>query len=391
MKIAIVVNELNIRGGTHKQILRLCQYLEKEKIEFVICTKYYSPQLTYPEFQSYKVAYLSSESEKFLDSKGSLKKKIINQKRIYKEQRALYELIPSDVDIVNVHDNGLEYVMFFAKKDGKKVVLQINDLPLYFRVGVNTDLTEKFSYKMHRYIYKRAIKRVDRITVNVTKNKEYVKTCLDRDAIVLYCGVDDNPRLKRHSKLHNAEVYHILSTGVFYPYRNYETLINVTEKLLQKGILVHLDIMGSVKTHENYANLIKNLIVDKKLEKSVTIWGQVDENRYVDLFDKADIFAFVNINQSWGLAVFEAMSCGLPTIVSNSVGAIELLQNDVDSIIVDPQNEDQIVSTIINLIENPEYYSRLSKKATDVVKKFTWDCLYCSKLYEIFKELQAEK
>ena len=41
MKIAVLVNELNIRGGTHKQVLRLCEYLESQRIEFKIFTKYY--------------------------------------------------------------------------------------------------------------------------------------------------------------------------------------------------------------------------------------------------------------------------------------------------------------------------------------------------------------
>ena len=85
------------------------------------------------------------------------------------------------------------------------------------------------------------------------------------------------------------------------------------------------------------------------------------------------------------------MSCGLPTIVSNSVGAIELLHNNVDSIIVNPQDEEQIVSIIHKLIDSPQYYSMLSKNAIDVVKNYTWDCLYCMKVYEIFKGLQAEK
>ena len=64
--------------------------------------------------------------------------------------------------------------------------------------------------------------------------------------------------------------------------------------------------------------LLVTLFRTKNLKKSVTIWGEVDENTYLKLFDKADIFTFGNIDQSWGLAVFEAMSCGLPTIVSNS-------------------------------------------------------------------------
>mgnify|MGYP000632882886 CR=1 FL=1 len=53
MKVAIVINELNIRGGTHKQVLRLCEYLEEQKIEMLLLTKYYDPEKTYPEFEKY--------------------------------------------------------------------------------------------------------------------------------------------------------------------------------------------------------------------------------------------------------------------------------------------------------------------------------------------------
>ena len=37
MKIAVLVNELDIRGGTHKQVLRLCQYL-RSKCDITIYT-----------------------------------------------------------------------------------------------------------------------------------------------------------------------------------------------------------------------------------------------------------------------------------------------------------------------------------------------------------------
>lgn len=387
MKVAIVVNELNICGGTHKQILRLCQYLEKKGVSLVICTKYYAPHLTYPQFQKYEILYLKSEPTVFFNSKGSIKNKIRNQYKIYSEQKNLYRLIPVDIDIINVHDNGLEYVIHLAKKDCRKVVFQINDLPLYFRVGVHSDLSDNIKYKIHRYVYKKMIKHVDIVTVNVTKNKECVKRCLDKDAIVLYCGVDNNPKLKMHTQLQKERPYHILSTGVFYPYRNYETLINVTEILLQKGLEIHLDIMGATETSVNYADSIKKLIDQKALSDNVTVWGQVNDDTYIDLFGKTDIFVFVNINQSWGLAVFEAMSCGIPTIVSNSVGAIELLHDESDALIVEPRNEKEVAEKICKLIEEPNYYFMLSRNAASVVKNFTWDRLYCSKALEIFTEL----
>ena len=58
MKIAVIVNELNIRGGTHKQVLRLCQYLKKNNIDFVLCTKIYENAKTYKEFENFDIISL---------------------------------------------------------------------------------------------------------------------------------------------------------------------------------------------------------------------------------------------------------------------------------------------------------------------------------------------
>ena len=133
------------------------------------------------------------------------------------------------------------------------------------------------------------------------------------------------------------------------------------------------------------------MISEYKLDRTIKIWGQVDDETYTELFNEADAFAFINIEQSWGLAVFEAMSAGLPTIVSNSVGAIELLHNGKDSIIVNPQNVDEISDVLKHLLIDSDYYNRISDEAARVVKEFTWEKLYSSKMLEIFEKMEKKR
>ena len=98
MKVAIVINELNIRGGTHKQVLRLCEYLEEQKIEMLLLTKYYDPEKTYPEFEKYHPVSLYDTFEEFQKHR-SLFDKIRNTRRFLK-------MVPDDYEIVNIHDGG---------------------------------------------------------------------------------------------------------------------------------------------------------------------------------------------------------------------------------------------------------------------------------------------
>ncbi len=274
-----------------------------------------------------------------------------------------------------------------AIKAGNKVVWQINDLDPAFMVGNSKSQKDSIFNKRRRYIIRKIAKKVDAITVNVSKNADRVRKLLKREASVLYCGVDKNSMLKRHCFCAEKNEFRLLSMGVFFPYRNYETLILLINRLRKEGKNIRLDIIGNTNLDQGYFAKIKALVSEYKLNEYIKIWGQVDEEGYADLFNRADAFAFVNIDQSWGLAVFEAMSCGLPTVVSNSVGATELLHNGVDSMIVEPTDVDRIHDIVGRLMEDAAYYNKISRAAADTVKEYSWDALYSSKLLEIIKTL----
>lgn len=381
MKVAVIVNELNIRGGTHKQVLRFCEYLDSHNIEFKLLTKVYVPEKTYPEFKKYSPVSLY-DSEADFKKERNLFKKIRNTVQFMRK-------IPKDYDVINVHDAGLGWMTLLATwRKNTKTIWQINDLPSCFKVGVGARHGESRKDKVLRCFYRYLAKRLDAITVNVTKNKERVETCMGKSASVFYCGVDTNPALEKHeyAKTEKKQIS-MLSTGVFFSYRNYETLVLVVECLRRKHVDIRLDIIGSTERDKKYSERILNLIKEKNLGNHIKVWGQVDETTYNMLYNQADVFAFVNIDQSWGLTVFEAMSAGIPTIVSNSVGAIELLHNDVDAIIVEPTDVEEIVGKIEKLIEDKEYYNRISDNAFQAVKHYTWDELYSSKMVMLFHDL----
>lgn len=265
-------------------------------------------------------------------------------------------------------------------------------MPGEFRVG-----NAKGVEIRHRWLNECSKKRivsisqkVDAITVNVTKNQERVNQYLNKDALVFYCGVDVNDNFENHSPICGDEIK-LLSTGVFFPYRNYESLVEVVHVLRQKGYHVSLDIIGSTQLDEEYSSKVQKMIDELKLSDCIKIWGQVDNETYNRLYNESNIFLFMNIDQSWGLTVFEAMSAGIPTLVSNSVGAIEALHNEDDSIILDPKNITGICNKIIQLYEDKNYYLHISENGKNVVKEFTWDNLYSSKMLDLFKKLYKEK
>ena len=387
MNVAIIINELDVCGGTHKQVLRLAQYLIKKGHQITIITRFYDSEKTYPEFKDMDVRYLYEKNIPVVYQSG-VSGKIKRKKHAFDDACELMKKVPQDCDIVNLHDKGIFLTILLLKLSLTKkfkFVWQLNDLPYCFHVGVHENVGESKRQKIERSFFKFFAKKTDQITVNVTKNAERVKQCFNREAKVFYCGVDINENLRKHSYNIKDNTVRILSSGVFFPYRNYESLVDVIENLKRKNVNVHLDVIGSTEFDKEYSTKINNLIKEKQLENEITIWGQVDDEKYVELHNQADMFAFININQSWGLAVFEAMSCGLPVIVSESVGAIELLHNDEDAIIVDPENIEQVSNVVLKLMNDKDYYNKISENAYNAVKEFTWDKLYSEKMLELFK------
>ena len=278
MKIAVVVNELNVRGGTHKQVLRFCQYLKKKKLDFTLFTKIYDESKTYKEFKEIEIVSLyHSEIEwERAEHKNDNKK--------------LFKCIPSDVDIVNVHDNQLNGLALRALMHGKKFVWQINDLPYVFNVGVNSNYKNNIRDLMSKQVIRYIAKRSNAITVNVTKNRIRVEEEMGISAKVLYCGVDVNPNLKRHFYKDFSSSFSLLTMGVFSYYRNYETLIKVISHLRSEGINITLDIIGSTETDSVYAQKINEMINDLKLDNYIKVWGQVSDEKYNELFNMANAF-----------------------------------------------------------------------------------------------------
>ena len=373
--IAYLINELDIRGGTHKQFLKLLDYTERRGEPFFIVTKRVDFTKTYPDFKRYE------DRIRIFDCKR------VKTLRLRSQMRALRRLV-ADADCVNIHDNGFERLLGAFR--GKKVVWQVNDLPFCFRVGAAAGRKHTFNERLRKSRIVRNSGLITEFTVNVSKNRERILKEFGRDARVFYCGIDpvhaDRSIESSFARFRSGRI-NILTSGVFLPYRNYETQISVIGRLRSEGIDARLKIIGAL-LDDDYAGKIRQLISEQGLDEYITVCGMVDEAEFRRLHSEADIFVFVNIDQSWGLSVFEAMSCGLPVIVSNSVGATEILADGENAIFADPTDSAAIAATVKRLMSDEDEYRRISENAGRFHTRYTWDDAYCSGMFDLINKLR---
>lgn len=375
--IVILIDDLEVRGGTNKAILRLIEYASSQKIEMKILVRNLDYEKTYPEFKNFKdiitVLNFKFSNNIFHDA--------------FKLLKTAFQIrtFIKDAKVINFHEGF--YSLFLPFFIGKKVVWQIHDLPSFFRVGVFYRKKNNLKEVILKYYVLTFKFVISEFSVCVTKNAELVRKVFNRKAHVFYAGIDPINIEKNYQntllRFKNKKV-NLLSSGVFFPYRNYETQVAVVEELSKRGIDVRLNIIGSLKLNPQYAKKIELLIQDKNLSNNIIVCGQVDESYYTKLHQESDIFLFINIEQSWGLGIFEAMSAGLPVIVSNSVGATEILSDKLNSIFVNPVDINLITNEIISLMENEENYNFLVENSRIFHESYTWDKSYSSKMIELF-------
>ena len=378
MKVAIYVSELDVKGGTHKQVLRLAQHLRDRRHNVNIITARFVPGLGYPEFADFPIITMPEVT--YFGMFG----KIFN----YMRPAWLAMNMPS-ADIVNVHDNRSLLFGLVAKLfgKGKRYVWQINDLDPTFKIGAH----RRYERPSLREILQRIANRwwahsVDAITVNVSKNRIRVQECLGKDAIVLFCGVDFPETI--YPVQAASAPFRLLSQGVFFPYRNYETLVGacaLANKKLDKPI--HLTIVGDTRYSPDYVEKIRNLAATSKV--ILTIYENLTQGELDSQIADHHSFAFVNVDQSWGLAVFEVAARTKPVILSKSVGACELLGGKPGFLMVDPLSSEEIADAIVSLATDAQKLQWTAVMARDTVKDMTWERLYCDPAETLFLRLLA--
>ncbi len=82
-----------------------------------------------------------------------------------------------------------------------------------------------------------------------------------------------------------------------------------------------------------------------------------------------NIFVSSSHSESFGLAILEAMESGLPVVATETVGALELIENDKTGVLVPVDNAVALANGIVHLSKDPELRQRLGQSAQIAARK----------------------
>lgn len=103
--------------------------------------------------------------------------------------------------------------------------------------------------------------------------------------------------------------------------------------------------------------------------KNIKVLGFVDDGDLVKIYNISSALLMPSLYEGFGLPVLEAMSCGCPVITSKE-GSLPEVGGDA-VIYADAYSKDSIVKEMLNISNDENLRSELSKKGLEQAKKFS--------------------
>ncbi len=110
------------------------------------------------------------------------------------------------------------------------------------------------------------------------------------------------------------------------------------------------------------------------LEPFVRLMGPLEDPRV--LLWALDIFALPSLKEGLGVALLEAMACGLPVVASDTAGPKELIEHEHSGLLFRPGSSAELAQALKRVIRTPGMRSAIGGAARDrIVERFTMETM----------------
>lgn len=306
----------------------------------------------------------------------------------HKLARMLADKIDPETEFLNPHSSRISYLTahYFKKKKKVPVVWQMNDIGLlvWNRCIANLREPDATCSALQRIFYsvidwfdtKFYLSSVDTIAVLNDETKSDARKYLNRDSVVVRAGVDSKFFTYREHQPISGKRVELMSFAQFVPHRRFEDGVEAVKILLDRGYDPRYTLLGDSETYRPYREYRDRLVaLAEKLGVSdrVTFPGRPPQEQARELMHNSHIFVHTNYLQTWGLVVFEAMSTGIPVVLSRGAGAHEVLTDGVQALMVPPKDPPEIATAVEKLIADPTLYQCVGKSGAEFVRRdITW-------------------
>lgn len=175
------------------------------------------------------------------------------------------------------------------------------------------------------------------------------------------------PEWKRPAAAVNADGY-LLFVGTIEPRKNVRGLLDAYARLLARRPNVpQLVIAGTI---DGDGGGLLAALKQPPLAGHVEYRGYVPADEREALFKGAQAFVLPSFDEGFGIPALEAMSAGVPVVVSHR-GALPEVVGDA-GLFIDPDDAESLAAALERLISDPVLRASCARRGLDRAQQFTW-------------------
>jgi UDP-glucose:(heptosyl)LPS alpha-1,3-glucosyltransferase len=361
MKIALAHKRLSLDGGTERDFFRVAEGLRNRGHDVhLFCSAYdiSAPEGTYAHW----IPVLALGRTARVLSFALLAPRMIRTHRC-DVVVSFGRMVRQDV----LRSGGGSHFVFLQKmKQGEGVCRRLwHQWSLYHRSVL---AVERRQYSARGY------KKILAVSREVKREIMTAYHVPDEKIAVIYNGVDHerfHPRNRAEAREKTRKKWDIpveaplvLFVGNGFQRKGIERLLKIWECGYLNGIF--LLVVGEDAQMSRYRSRL-----EKRAGNRVIFAGS--QRNIHEYYGAADLLALPAFQEAFGNVVLEALASGLPVIVSETVGAAELLTGELtEGILASPDNPLDIEKTILSLLQTNRW-PRLSEQARKLGEKYSWD------------------
>ena len=159
------------------------------------------------------------------------------------------------------------------------------------------------------------------------------------------------------------------------------SILNVGSITIRKGILGLMWAFNEAKLVDasltfvgsGYENISRSEIFNQLKSENINFIGSINQRYLPQIYSQSSIFIMPSVSDGFGLVALQAMSCGIPVIVSDKCGVSECVVDGKTGFIYQSGNYEKLSQLLNYCSNNMDEMKYMGKKAREeVLEKYTW-------------------
>lgn len=150
--------------------------------------------------------------------------------------------------------------------------------------------------------------------------------------------------------------------------KGHHYIFNMLRQLIKEDPRIKISFLGSGKGSTDFLHRMVGVVLNNRF-RVIETYERVE---LPQLLRDSHLFIMPSLSEGWGLALAEAMACGLVPITFDNDGARELVIEGKNGFLVVPRDVDSMTQRIRLLVDNESLRSKLSINAHRSAARYSW-------------------